>query len=323
MRAVVVNGTGGPGALVSTGRDVPVPGPGEVLLDVAAIGVNYHDVYERSGLYPRPVPFVPGLECAGVVTALGPGVESVAVGDLVVTMEVSAPGAYAQQVVAPAERVVAVPAGVSAEQAAGVFLQGLAVHYLTRDSHPVQAGETALVHAAAGGVGLLLTQVLRLLGARVIGTVSNAAKEEAVRKAGAQEVIRYTEVDFVAEVARLTEGRGVDVVFDGVGVATFDGSVASLRTGGTLALYGQPSGVVPPLDMSPGTRGSIRLIRPTLPDFITTREELVARAQEVFSWVHTDGVTVPIGATYPLAEAATAHADLEERRSIGKLLLIP
>jgi NADPH:quinone reductase len=323
MRAVVVRRQGDPEVLTAAEWAAPVPGPGEVLIDVAAIGVNYHDVYERSGLYPRELPYVPGLECAGTVAALGPGTTGVAVGDLVATMGVSGPGAYAEQVTALAALVVPVPAGVSAEQAAGVLLQGLAVHYLTRESHDVQPGETILVHAAGGGVGLLLTQVLRRRGATVIGTVSSAAKEKAAREAGAQEVIRYTDVDFVAEVAELTEGRGVDVVYDGVGAATFDGSVASLRVGGTLVLFGQPSGLVPPMDMSVGRPGSIKLTLPTLPDFIATPAALAARAAELFSWVRAGEVTVPIGGTYPLAEAAAAHTDLQQRRSVGKLLLTP
>lgn len=323
MRVVAVHQQGGPEELKQAEWPAPVPGAGEVLIDVAAVGVNYHDIYERSGLYARETPYVPGLECAGTVAAVGADVTGFAVGDLVVTMELSGPGAYAEQVVAPAERLVPVPAGVSAEQAAAVYLQGLTVHYLTTESYVVSPGETALVHAAGGGVGLLLTQVLRAQGARVIGTVSTEAKEKAARAAGADEVIRYTEADFVAEVKRLTDGRGVDVVFDGVGRTTFDGSVASVRTRGTVILFGQPSGVVEPLDMTLGRPGSIMLGRPNIPDFIATRKELLARAEEVFAWVHRDGLTVPIGQKYALADAVTAHTDLQERRSVGKLLLIP
>jgi NADPH:quinone reductase len=319
MRAVAVYQNGGPEELRPTDWPTPVPGPGDVLLDVAAIGVNYHDVDERNGVYPREMPYVPGLECAGTVAAMGADVTGLTIGDLVVTV---VPGAYAEQVVLPADRVVPVPAGVSAEQAAAVFLQGLTVHYLTRDSYPVQAGETALVHAAGGGVGLLLTQVLRLLGARVIGTVSTAAKEAAARDAGAQEVIRYTETDFVAEVSRLTGGRGVDVVYEGVGQATFDGSVACLRTRGTLVLYGQPSGKVAPMDMSLGQPGSIKVTRPTLPDFIATPDELATRAADLFAWV-AGGLKIHIGQKYGLADACAAHTDLEQRRTIGKLLLTP
>lgn len=322
MRAVAVYRQGGPEELTPTEWDTPVPGPGEVLVDVDAIGINYHDIYERSGLYPRELPYIPGLECAGTVASLGADVTGVKVGDAVAAMGVT-PGAYAEQVVVPADGVVPVPAGVSAEQAAAAFLQGMTVHYLTRDAHAVRPGETVLVHAAGGGVGLLLTQVLRLLGARVIGTVSTEAKEQAARDAGAEEVIRYTEVDFVPEISKLTEGKGVDVVYDGVGRATFDGSVASLRIAGTLVLFGQPSGMVAPMDMSVGPSGSIKVIKPTLPDFIATKEALAARAKDVFSWVHTDGLTVHVGQTYPLADAHIAHADIEQRRAIGKQLLTP
>lgn len=323
MRVVAVYQQGGPEELTSAEWPDPVPRAGEVLVDVAAIGVNFHDIYERSGLFPRETPYVAGLECAGTVAEMGAGVTGVAVGDVVVTMEVSGPGAYAERVVAPAERVVPVPAGVTAEQAAALYLQGLTAHYLTTESHVAHPGETILVHAAGGGVGQLLTQVLRSQGARVIATVSNAAKEKAAREAGADEVIRYTETDFVAEVRKLTGGKGVDVVYDGVGKATFDGSVAAVRTRGTLILYGQPSGVVAPLDMTVGQPGSIMLSRPNIPDFIGTRDELFARAEAVFAWVLRDGLTVPIGQRYALADAARAHTDLEERRSVGKLLLIP
>jgi NADPH2:quinone reductase len=322
MRAAVVHRQGEPEELTLGEWAAEVPGSNEVLIDVAAIGVNYHDIYERSGLYPREVPYVPGLECAGTVAAIGSEVTGIAVGSLVVTMNAS-PGSYAEKVVAPAERVLLVPDGVSAEQAAAVLLHGLTVHYLTQESYTTRPGETALVHAAAGGVGQLLTQMLTLQGARVIGTVSSAAKEEAARAAGAQEVIRYTEVDFAPEVGKLTGGGGVDVVFDGVGQATFKGSLASLRPRGTLVLYGQPSGVVPPMDMTVGWPGSIKMTVPSIPDFIATSEEFATRGKEVLSWVSSGNVKVPIGRTYPLADAANAHADLQQRRSTGKLLLTP
>lgn len=322
MRAIVVNRTGGPEVMTPTELDAPVPGPGEVLIDVAAIGVNYHDLYERSGLYPRELPFVPGLECAGTVADVGADVVGVAVGDLVVTMDVVARGAYAEQVVAPAARVVPVPTGVSPEQAAAVYLQGMTAHYLIRDSRPVQPGETVLVHAAAGGLGLLLTQLLRQQGVRVIGTVSSAAKEEVARDAGA-EVIRYTEVDFVSEVRRLTGDSGVDVVYEGVGQATFAGSVAALRPGGTLLHFGQPSGWVSPEDIDLGRSAPIEFVQPTLPDFIATRDALVGRAENVFSWVLDGDVTIHKGQQYRLADAVAAHTDLEQRRSIGKVLLTP
>ncbi|GHE79562.1 alcohol dehydrogenase [Streptomyces longispororuber] len=323
MRAVAVHRHGGPEVLTPTEWATPAVGPGDVLVDVAAIGVNYHETYERSGLYPRELPYVPGRELAGTVAAVGHQVTGIEVGDLVATADVPAPGAYAEQVALPADRVVRVPDGVSAEQAAAVLLQGLTAHVLTQDSHPVRPGETALVHAAAGGVGLLLTQVLRTHGVRVIGTVSTAAKEEAARRAGADEVIRYTEVDFATEVARLTGGDGVDVVYDAVGRTTFEGSVASLRPRGSFVLYGQSSGKIPPLDLSTGVRGSIKLTRPYLPDFIPTRDELRTRGTAVFSWILRDNVDVHIGRIYPLADARTAQADLQQRRTIGKLLLTP
>lgn len=323
MRAVVVNRQGGPEELTSGEWTAPVPGPGEVLIDVAAAGLNFHDVDQRIGLFPRELPFVPGLECSGTVAALGAGVTDVAVGDLVATLVFASPGAFAEQVVVPVDGIVPVPDGVSAEQAAALLLQGLAAHYLTRDSYPVRAGETVLVHAAAGGLGRLLTQLARRAGARVIGTVSSAEKEKVALDAGADEVIRYTEVDFASEVVKLTGGKGVDVVYDGVGRTTFDGSVASLRTHGTLVLYGQTSGLVPPMDMRAGRPGSLRLTFPMIPDFIATREVLMARAQDLFSWVLSGELTVHIGKTYPLADADVAFADFEERRSTGKLLLIP
>ncbi|KUF16414.1 quinone oxidoreductase family protein [Streptomyces silvensis] len=323
MRAVAVYRHGGPEVLTPTEWAAPAPGPGDVLVDVAAIGVNYHETYERSGLYPRALPYVPGRELAGVVAALGADVTGLAVGDLVATADTPAPGAYAEQAVLPADRVVRVPGGVSAEQAAAVLLQGLTVHALTQDSHPVRAGETALVHAAAGGVGLILTQVLRSLGVRVIGTVSTAEKEEAALQAGADEVVRYTEVDFATEVGRLTGGDGVDVVYDAVGGTTFRGSIASLRPRGTFVLYGQSSGKVPPIDLSTGTRGSIKLTRPFLPDFIATPDELRTRSAAVFAWMLRDNLHVRIGRRYALADAGTAQSDLQQRRTVGKLLLMP
>jgi NADPH2:quinone reductase len=322
MRAIIVRRHGGPEELTFGEWDAPVPGPGEVLIDVVATGVNFHDVDQRIGLFPRELPYVPGLECAGTVAGVGPGVTGLAIGDLVATLVFSAQGSYAEQVVVSAGGVVPVPAGVSAEQAAAVFLQGMTAHYLTRSAYAVQPGQTAVVHAAAGGLGRLLAQVLRSRGARVIGTVSTAEKEKVALDAGVHDVIRYTEVDFATEIRELTAGAGVDVVYDGVGRTTFDGSVAALRPRGTL-VYGQTSGVVPPMDMRAGKPGSIYLTMPMIPDYVATREDLLTRAADVFTWVRTGEIDVRIGQRYGLADASTAHADLEQRRTNGKLLLMP
>lgn len=323
MRAIVVRRHGSYEELQPGQWDAPVPGPGEVLIDVAASGVNFHDIDQRIGLFPRELPYVPGLECAGTVAALGPGVTGLVVGQLVVSLVFSAQGSYAEQVVVAADGVVPVPDGISAEQAAAVFLQGMTAHYMTTSAYVVQPGETALVHAAAGGLGRLLTQVLRLRGARVIGTVSTVEKAKIALAAGADEVIQYTEVDFADEIRELTDGAGVHVVYDGIGQATFDGGMASLRPRGTFVLYGQTSGVVPPMDMRAGKPGSIHLTMPMIPDYISTRDELLSRTDDLFAWLLAGDVTVHIGQKYELADAATAHADLEGRRTNGKSLLIP
>ncbi|WP_409187004.1 quinone oxidoreductase family protein [Amycolatopsis sp. VS8301801F10] len=323
MLAVAVYRHGGPEALTPTEWDAPEPGPGEVQVDVSAIGVNYHETYELSGLYPRQVPYVPGREFAGTVTALGEGVNEFAAGDIVASVDVPDPGAYAERVVLPAHRAIKVPQGISAHQACAALLQGMTVHMLTRDSHPVRSGETAVVHAAAGGVGLLLTQVLDRLGVRVIGTVSSREKESAARAAGARDVIRYTDADFVSEVQRLTGNAGADVVYDAVGDTTFDGSLACLRRQGKLVLYGQSSGKVPPVDVSTGPLRSKMLTRPYLPDFIATRDELLERADAVFGWMRDGRLKIRVDQTYPLEKAADAHRDLQDRRTIGKLLITP
>jgi NADPH:quinone reductase len=322
MRAVVVTRHGGPEVLAVTDVTAPRPGPGEVLVDVAAAGVNYIDVYHRTGLYPTSAPFVPGLEGAGTVAALGEGVTDLRVGDTVAWS--NAQHSYAEQVVVPAERAVPVPDGVPVETAAAVMLQGMTAHYLTHDTYRVRPGDDVLVHAAAGGVGLLLVQVVKMLGGRVIGTVSTAEKEELARAAGADEVIRYTEADVAEETRRLTGGAGVAVVYDGVGAATFDASLASLRRRGMLALYGQSSGPVPPLDLQRlNDGGSLFVTRPTLVHHTATREELLDRAGAVLGWVTSGRLSVRIGHRYPLDHAAAAHADLQGRRTTGKLLLLP
>jgi NADPH2:quinone reductase len=320
MQAIQVQRTGGPEVLIPTEVEQPQPGPGEVRVQVTAIGVNFIDVYHRTGLYPMPLPLILGAEGAGRVNAVGPGVETVKAGDRVASTELA--GAYAEYAVVPADRVVPIPDGVSDEQAAAVLLQGLTAHYLVHDSYRVQAGDTVVVHAAAGGVGLLLTQLATKLGARVIGTVSALEKEKLARDAGAAEIIGY---DSIAEdVRRLTDGQGVPAVYDGVGRNTFDASMASLRPHGVLVLYGQSSGPVPPFDPNRLQHaGSVYLTRPTLRHFIATPEELTRRADGILGMVADGSLSVHIGGRYPLAEAGRAHTDLQSRRTTGKLLLVP
>lgn len=319
MRAIVVNTPGGSAALEPAELPDPVPGPGEVLVDVAASGVNFIDIYHREGRYPLPVPFVPGLEGAGTVAAVGEGVTDIVVGDRVGWPH--ALGSYAAKIVLPADKAIVLPAGLSPDLAAAVLLQGLTAHYLTHSTYAVQQGDQVLVHAAAGGMGLLLTQIAKLRGARVIGTVSTAEKEKRARQAGADEVIRYE--NFADEVKKITDG-GVDVVYDGVGAATFDGSLASLRPRGMLALYGAASGPVPPFDPQRlNAAGSVFLTRPSLAHHIADRDELLWRAGDVLGWVASGALKVHISQRYPLAEARRAHDDLEARRTTGKLLLVP
>ncbi|OLB79570.1 MAG: NADPH:quinone reductase [Actinobacteria bacterium 13_2_20CM_2_71_6] len=320
MHAIQVRQTGGPEVLTVTEVETPQPGPGQVLVEIAAAGVNFIDVYHRKGLYPLPLPLVPGGEGAGRVVAVGPGVDTVKVGDRVASTNFA--GGYAQYALAPADGVVPVPDGLSDELAAAVLLQGMTAHYLVFDSYRLKAGDTVVVHAAAGGVGLLLTQVATKLGARVIGTVSTPEKEKLARDAGAAHVVGYDTV--AQDVKRLTDGVGVPVVYDGVGRTTFDASLDSLRPHGILVLYGQSSGPVPPVSPSRlMTGGSLYLTRPTLAHFVATPEELRRRAGEVFGWVADGSLSVHIGARYPLTEAARAHEDLEARRTTGKVLLIP
>jgi len=321
MQAIQVQRTGGPEVLTPTEVEAPQPGPGEVRIEVTAAGVNFVDVYHRTGLYPMPLPFIPGAEGAGRVVAVGPGVETVKVGDRVASTELT--GAYAQFAVVPADRLVPLPDGVSEELAAAVLLQGLTAHYLVHDSYRVQAGDTVLVHAAAGGVGLLLTQYATRLGARVIGTVSALEKEKLARDAGAAEIIGY---DNVAEdVRRLTDGKGVAAAYDGVGRNTFDASLDSLRSHGVLVLYGYSSGRVPPFDLNRLQLGggSLYVTRPTLKHFVATPEDLTRRADDVLGLVADGSLSVHIGGRYPLADAGKAHTDLQSRRTTGKLVLIP
>jgi NADPH2:quinone reductase len=319
MRAVQIREYGGPDVLIPTEVPTPEPGPGQVRVDIEAAGVNFVETYQRAGRYEVPLPFVPGDEGAGTVTAVGPGVEGVGPGDRVVSLDLR--GSYAEQAVVAADRVVPVPPDVSPETAAAAFLQGLTAHYLLFDTYPVKPGDTVLVHAAAGGMGLLLTQVATRLGARVIGTASTPEKATLARKAGAVEVVPYA--DAARAVADLTGGEGVPAVYDGVGRDTFDTSLSVLRRRGVLVLYGAASGPVPPFDpMRLQHAGSVFLTRPTLGDHVATAAELRRRAADLFGWL-ADGVTVRVHERYPLAEAAQAHTDLEARRTTGKLLLLP
>lgn len=322
MRAVVVTEYGGPDVLAVEDREAPAPGPGQLLVRPGAIGVNFIDTYQRTGKYPIPTPFVLGMEGAGTVDAVGDGVGDVAPGQRVAWAAAS--GSYAEHVLVPAAVAVPVPDGVSDELAAASMLQGMTAHYLTHSLYAVEEGDIALVHAGAGGMGLLLTQLVKLRGGRVITTVSSEEKEKLSREAGADDVIRYTEVDFTDEVRRLTDGAGVAVVYDGVGKTTFDGSLASLKPRGMLALYGGASGPVPPVDpMRLNAAGSLFLTRPTLAHYVATRDELLWRASDVLNWVGDGRLAVRIGHRYPLEAARQAHEDLEGRRTTGKLLLLP
>jgi NADPH2:quinone reductase len=322
MLAIRVHEPGGHEALRVEKLPVPEPGAGEALVRVAASGVNFIDTYHRTGLYRIQTPFTPGQEGAGTVVRCGANVADLEPGTMVAWAGVT--GSYAEYAVVPAERLVRVPEGVNAESAAAAMLQGMTAHYLSKSAYPLQPGDVCLVHAAAGGVGLLLVQMAELCGARVIGTVSTEEKAQAARRAGADEVIVAGEDDVVREVRRRTAGRGVDVVYDGVGQATFEISLACVRPRGMLVLFGNASGPVPPVDplrLSAG--GSLYLTRPRLADYIATREELEQRAGDVLEWVRGGLLRVRIFRKYALAEAAQAHRDLEARVSTGKLLLVP
>ncbi|MFC5999155.1 quinone oxidoreductase family protein [Quadrisphaera sp. GCM10027208] len=322
MRAVVVTTPGGPDVMEVVDRPTPEPGPGEVLVDVAAGGVNFIDTYHRSGAYPLPAPFVVGSEGAGRVVATGTGVRDVRVGDRVAWAMVPGTG-YAEQAVVPADRLVPVPDDVDDETAAAVLLQGMTAQFLTRSTFPVSAGDDVLVHAAAGGVGLLLTQMASAAGARVIGTTSTQDKAALAREAGAAEIVP-ADADLAAEVRRITGGRGVDVVYDGVGRATFDAGLDCLRPRGMMVLFGAASGPVPPLDPQVlNAKGSLFLTRPSLVHYTAERAELLERAGDVLELVRTGRLAVRIGGRYRLAEARRAHEDLEGRRTTGKLLVLP
>jgi NADPH:quinone reductase len=322
MRAIRVHEAGGPEVLRAETIDDPIPGPGEVLVRVEAVGLNFIEVYQRKGLYPLALPYTPGEEGAGTVAALGPGVTDFHVGDRVVSYNFR--GSYAELALADADRLILVPDGVSTRDAAAVLLQGMTAHYLVTSVHALQPGETCLVHAAAGGVGLLLCQMAKRRNAIVIGTVSTEEKAALAREAGADEVIIYTKQDFVAEVARITGGALTRVVYDSVGLTTFEKSLQCLAPRGMMALFGQSSGMVPPFDpLLLLRRGSLFLTRPTLGHYAAKRDELVWRAGDVLGWVRDGSLAVRIDRAVPLADAADAHRALEARRTSGKVLLIP
>jgi NADPH2:quinone reductase len=320
MRAVRVESNGGPEVLTVREIDPPKPEPGEVVIDVAASGVNFADVYQRTGLYQVPLPFTLGQEGAGTVSAVGADVRGVAIGDRVGWTSVN--GSYAEQAAVPADKVVPLPDRVDPETAAAALLQGMTAQYLVRSTYPVRPGDDVLVHAAAGGVGLLLTQIVKHLGGRVIGTASTSDKAERARVAGADLVVGYDDV--VDAVREFTDGDGVAVAYDGVGAATFDASLASLRTRGYLVTFGNASGPVPafePLRLMQA--GSVFVTRPTLVDYLRNRAELLERAEEVLGWVADGTIDVLVSGRYGLDEAPRAHEDLEARRTTGKLLIVP
>ncbi len=322
MKAVRIHEHGGAEVLRYEEIPTPSPGPGEALVRVEAAGVNFIDIYYRQGLYKASLPLTGGQEAAGIVESLGPGAAEVAPGDRVAYAGTL--GAYAQYAVVPAARLVKLPPGVDSRQAAAAMLQGMTAHYLATATFPLASGHTALVHAAAGGVGLLLVQMAKMRGARVFGAVSTGEKAKLARQAGADEVILYTSQDFQAEVMRLTGGAGVDVVYDSVARATWEKSLHSLRPRGMLVLYGNSSGPAPPIDPLLLTqRGSLFLTRPKLGDYVATREELLARAGEVLGWVAAGRLQVRAEHVFPLADAARAQQALEQRLTTGKVLLIP
>jgi NADPH2:quinone reductase len=322
MKAIRIHGFGGPEVLSEDDLPLPEPGAGQARVKIAAAGVNFIDTYHRKGLYPGQLPLTLGQEGAGVVDAVGEGVGEVRPGDRVVYASVQ--GSDAEYALVPAARLVSIPEGVSFEQAAAAMLQGLTAHYLAVSTYPIKPGDTALIHAAAGGVGRLLVQIAKRRGARVIGTASTDEKIALARSGGADEVIAYTRENFEAATRRLTGGKGVDVVYDSVGKTTFDQSLNCLRPRGYMVLYGQSSGPVPPLDPQVlNAKGSLFLTRPTLGHYVATREELLSRANDLFGWIAQGQLDVRIDRTFALAQAADAHRYLEDRQTKGKVLLIP
>jgi NADPH2:quinone reductase len=322
MRAIQVQKTGGPEVLTAVDLPVPKPKPNEAVVKISAAGVNFIDVYFREGRYPAPLPFVDGQEAAGTVSEIGSEVKSLKPGDRVAYTGVL--GAYAEYAAVPADRLVKIPAGITDQQAAASMLQGMTAHYLLYSTYPLKKGETALIHAAAGGMGQLLVQMAKNIGARVIATVGSDEKGQLARQAGADEVIIYTRQDFEAETKRITGGKGVNVVYDGVGKSTFDKDFEVLRPRGYLVLFGGASGPVPPFDpMKLTQKGSLFLTRPSLGHYIATREELEQRTGDVLGWIAAGKVKLRIVHTYRLEDAAQAHRDLEGRKTTGKILLIP
>jgi NADPH2:quinone reductase len=321
MKAIQVSRTGGPEVLELIELPVPQAKGNEAVVKIRASGINFIDIYFREGRYKAVVPFVPGQEAAGEVVAIGPDVTAVKVGDRVAYCGVM--GSYAEYSAVPADRLIRVPEGVSFQQAAAAMLQGMTAHYLSHSTFPLQKGQTALVHAAAGGVGLLLVQMAHHIGARVIGTVSTEEKARLARDAGADEIIQYTTSDFETETRKLTDGKGVDVIYDSVGKTTFEKGLNVLKARGYMVLFGGSSGAVPPFDLIQlSQKGSLYVTRPTLVHYIATREELELRSQAVFGMIKAGTLKLRIEHTYPLGKAAQAHRDLESRKTTGKLLLL-
>jgi len=322
MKAIQVQKTGGPEVLTLVDLPVPKPKANEAVVKIAAIGVNFIDVYFREGRYPAPLPFIDGQEAAGTVTEVGSEVKTVKPGDRVAYTGVI--GSYAEYAAVPADRLVHVPDKITDQQAAAAMLQGMTAHYLVNSTYPLKKGETALIHAAAGGVGLLLVQMAKNIGARAIGTAGTEEKAKLAREAGADEVILYTQKDFEAETKRLTENKGVHVVYDGVGKSTFEKGLNVLRPRGYMVLFGGASGAVPPFDpIALSQKGSLFLTRPSLVHYIATRQELEQRSRDVFSAVAAGKLKLRIGHVYKLEEVQQAHRDLEGRKTTGKILLVP
>jgi len=321
MKAVRVHKYGGPEVL--TPEEIPVPEPkvGEARVKIEAAGVNYIDIYQRTGLYPMKTPFTLGTEGAGIVDAVGPDVTEVKKGDRVGYAMI--PGSYAEYAIVAAARLVPIPSNIEARVAAALMLQGMTAHYLTHNTYSLKKGDTALIHAAAGGVGLLLIQIAKQLGAKVIGTVSTEAKAKLAKEAGADHVILYTQTDFLAEVKKLTDGRGLEVVYDSVGQTTFDKSLECLKPRGYMVLFGQSSGPVAPFDPARlAARGSLFLTRPSLAHYSLDRAELLQRASDIFNWAAAGTIKVRIDKSFPMAEAAEAHRQLEGRKTTGKVILL-